>query len=75
MAELSLFAMLPGMISEGNLFRQVGRLPLNGIRAIMLVMKISLKVSGSVFGVAVLNVPLNIERISALRAKLGKGDK
>lgn len=75
MAELSLYAMLPGMILEGNLFRQVGRLPLNGIRAIILVMKIAPKVSGSVFGVAVLNVPLNIERISALRAKLGKGDK
>ena len=41
----------------------------NGIRAIILATKIWLIISGLVFGVAVLNVPRNIERTSALRAK------
>ena len=67
--ELSPFAVLREMISEGNSFRQAGLLPLNGIRAIILATKIWLIISGLVFGVAVLSVPRNIERISALRAK------
>ena len=69
MVELSPFAVLREMISEGNSFRQAGLLPLNGIRAIILATKIWLIISGLVFGVAVLSVPRNIERISALRAK------